>query len=402
MRRLPDLDFFVPEPVRRYRRRDAAVAAVKHSHDVLVVTHGKCLDGVGSYLVHALAAETPPPVIYAQPGEMHEVLEDVASEAGNGRTLSINDLSFDRAHQKDVLDGLRKLKDAGWRVLWRDHHHKQWEGVDTAALDAHLDLFRLDTEARECGTSLAQQDLLPNDPLARDLADIVRDRDLWINKDARSERYEFALRVLGAERFVDSFLATRDVDAAWITSAAEQATVQMDEEVEKAILSADVFGDHGEVGFIYGEVPKNVTLHRLRDQRGTRLEINMKPDGRFSVRSAKGTDVAHLVGQAYGGGGHPNAAGGKARVPPWEWPAFWLQGGLSPAGKSVVNTALRLIRIADADHEPPGKGTTRGDTSGRARSGATGIWDGAAPDGNGGKGAADTAPERSAEATSSS
>lgn len=364
MRRLPDLDFFVPPAALRKRRMEVVDAAVAATHHTLVVTHAKCLDGVGSYLIHALAEEAPPPVIYAQPGEVHEVLERVARVPGAGKTLSVNDLSFDRGNTEAVFSALMMLKDQGWTVVWRDHHHKQWEGVDTDRVEQLVDVFRLDREQKECGTSLAQADLLPDDSLAIELAAIIRDRDLWWNKDPRSARFEFALRHIGTAAFVDRFLSTRDVNAAWLNKAADEATKRTEEEVETAILSAEIFGDHGEVGFLYGEVPKNVTLHTLRERRGTRLEISMKPDGRFSVRSAKGTDVAHLLGQAYGGGGHPNAAGGKAKVAMWEWPSFWLQGGMSPAGKSVVKTALRLIATLDAQDPPPTSGSDQTRSSG--------------------------------------
>lgn len=358
MRRLPDVDFFVPEATRRKRREetvDEAVAAARH---LLVVTHGRCLDGVGSYIIHALATDHHPPVLYTHPNEVPGLLRWIGRHRGNGRTLSINDLSFDKNEVAALEEALRKTKENGWRIVWRDHHHTQWEGVDTARITKHLDHFMLDREAKECGTSLAQQDLLPDDPLAKELADIVRDRDLWHNQDPRSERYEFALRHLGTDEFVESFLATRDVEAPWLKAAAEAERTATDEEVETAVLTAELFGDHGEVGVIYGEVPKNVTLHELRRRRGTRLEINLKPDGVFSVRSAKGTDVAHLLGQAYHGGGHPNAAGGKVPVPFWEWPAFWMKGGLSPAGMSVVRTALRLIQgLNDAATGPPEDGS---------------------------------------------
>lgn len=361
MRRLPRPDFFTPDAVKDRRREEAVARAVAETRDVLVVSHKNCLDGVGSYLIHALASDSTPPVVYAYPDDVHEVLEQVAGHAGKGRTLSVNDLSFQLDHTEAIIRALGLLDAQGWKVTWRDHHHKQWEDVDLGRIEKHLDHFRLDTEKKECGASLAQQDLLPNDPLAKELAAIVRDRDIWINEDPRSADYEAAVRHLGTEQFVTNFLATRDCDAAWIKAAADAARVESEAEVETAILAADIFGDNGELALVYGEVPKNITLHRIREHHGTRMEINLKPDGRFSVRSAPGTDVAHLVGQAYGGGGHPNAAGGKVRVPVWEWPLFWWKGGMSPSGMSVVKTALRLIREAgtgaDGASSPPQKTT---------------------------------------------
>lgn len=357
MRRLPDAKFFLPDAVHERRREARVDDAVAACRDVLVVSHKKCLDGVGSYLVHALAMDVPPPVVYGYPGDIPLILERVARNPGSGRTLSINDLSLDRDQVDETLAALDNVDAAGWNVVWRDHHHKQWEGVDQKALADKIEHLVVDTEAKECGTSLAQQDLLPDDPLARELADIVRDRDLWWNKDPRSERYEFALRHLGTDAFVDRYLATRDPDAPWIAEAYEAAQKETDEEVEKAVLATEVFGDDGELGVVYGDVPKNVTLHRIREVHGTRMEINLKPEGRFSVRSAKGTDVCHLLAQAYGGGGHPNAAGGKLTMPPWEWPAYWVKGGLSPAGMSVVRTALRVIADEAGGPSEGSKGT---------------------------------------------
>lgn len=348
MRRLPTTKFFLPEPALRRRLQATVDQAVDETQDVLVVSHRNCPDGVGSYLIHALVQQNPPPVVWAYPGEVHQVVSDVARHQGEGRTLSINDLSFDRDAVDALQRALKEAKGRGWRIVWRDHHHKQWDGVDTDRLTQHMEKFQLDRDAEECGASLAQKDLAPEDDLMRELASIVRDRDLWINKDPRSETYEMAVEALGADAFVERFLATRDVDAPWIEAAAEEAMRERNEKVEEAVLSASLFGEGGEVGVVYGgEVPTNAVLHTLRSRRGTRLEIAMKPEGRFSVRSAPGTDVAHLLGQAYSGGGHPNAAGGTVPVKPWEWPAYWLRGGDSPAGRSVVKTALRLIEQED-------------------------------------------------------
>lgn len=351
MRRLPKPKFFLPDPVVRRRQQATVDEAVEKTHDCLVVSHRGCPDGVGSYLVHALVMEHPPPVVWGQPGEMQDIVADVARHAGEGRTLSINDLSLDREKADQLQNALADAKNRGWRVVWRDHHHKQWEGVDVAGLEAHMDSFVLDREGKECGASLAQKDLAPEDPLARELAAIVRDRDLWINEDPRSEMYEMAVRALGPDTFVERFLATRDVDAAWIRKAADGALREREQETEQGVLSASLHGEKGEVGLVYGDVPTNAVLHTLRERRGTRVEINMKPEGRFSVRTAPDTKIAHLLGQAYHGGGHPNAAGGLVPVKPWEWPAYWLRGGDSPAGRSVVKTALRLLREYDETGE---------------------------------------------------
>jgi uncharacterized protein len=371
MRRLPKPEFFLPDPVVRRRAETGVHEAVEKAKDVLVVSHKDCPDGVGSYIVHALVAETPPPVVWAYPGDVHHVIADVARHAGEGRTLSVNDLSFDRDHFDGLERALKSAKSKGWRVVWRDHHHKQWEGVDLEKLTTHMERFVLDEKKQECGASLAAKDLAPEDPLVSELARIVRDRDLWINEDPRSEVYEMAVKEVGPDTFVERFLATRDVDASWIQAAADKALKVRTEAVEEAVLSAAIYGDEGEVGVIYGEVPTNAALHTLRQRRGTRLEIAMKPEGRFSVRSAPGTDVAHLLGQAYSGGGHPNAAGGVVPVKVWEWPTYWLRGGDSPGGRSVVKTALRLIK--DLDHGRLDKAKGGQTTTGQKQSQETGA-----------------------------
>ncbi len=397
MRRLPKPKFFLPEPVQRRRLQATVDEAVEKSHDCLVVSHRGCPDGVGSYLVHALVMEHPPPVVWAQPGEMQDIVADVARHPGEGRTLSINDLSLDRAKAHELQEALEEVKNRGWKIVWRDHHHKQWEGVDVDSLEQHMDSFVLDREGKECGASLVQKDLAPEDSLARELAAIVRDRDLWINEDPRSEMYEMAVRAMGPKTFVERFLATRDVDAAWIRAAANGAMREREQEVEQGVLSATIYGDNGEVGVVYGDVPTNAVLHTLRERRGTRVEINMKPEGRFSVRTAPGTQIAHRLGQAYQGGGHPNASGGLVPVKAWEWPAYWLRGGDSPAGRSVVKTALRLLKEFDeqegegaggptkaaagkeGDQSDPGESRTNGHSQSKVQAGAQSKAQSSAP-----------------------
>jgi hypothetical protein len=63
------------------------------------------------------------------------------------------------------------------------------------------------------------------------------------------------------------------------------------------------------VGVIYGWLPKNTGLHELLTDHGCQVAINVRPNGKVSLRSRKEAPICHLVAQRFDGGGHPNASG---------------------------------------------------------------------------------------------
>ncbi len=68
------------------------------------------------------------------------------------------------------------------------------------------------------------------------------------------------------------------------------------------------------------------TRARLRissgNERKTDIEVIIGKDGKFSLRSVP--PISHLIAREFGGGGHPNAAGGSFNFTVIERFTWWL------------------------------------------------------------------------------
>lgn len=289
--------------------------ALADARDALIVSHGHCLDGTGSVIV-TLRKISPDRVgvLYAQPGQLAQVLHEIGQEPGQGRTLHIADLSLNPRQADAILDSCRRLKAHGWRIEWRDHHHKQWEDVDLRALRGQVDVLEVNDDFTESGASMMQKALNPDDDLAHRLADTIRDRDLWRNETPDSETLEFAINHMGTERFVAHYLEKGPDDAVVddeIQRAADLERRRIRDHTRRLLRHArhaDVPAG-GKVCIVYGWLPKNVGLHQALDQEGVLVAANIRPNGKMSLRSRKGIDICHLICREFGGGGHPNASG---------------------------------------------------------------------------------------------
>jgi len=289
-------------------------------------------------------------VAYVQPGDMAEVLGHFADTPGKGRRFLVADLSLQPDQFDAIVAACRRLRENGWRIEWRDHHHKQWEGLDLSKLKRHLEVLEVNADATESGASLQQKALAPKDDFLRRLAEVVRDRDLWWNKTPDSETLEFALTEMGTHDFATHFvLAPADSP---VVDPLVAAAAQRERDSQKAILERLLSEAryHGEgptrVGVIYGWLPKNTGLHELIADHGCRIAINVRPNGKVSLRSEKSAAVCHLVARKYSGGGHPNASGCDLGL---KGLAFWwyvLRRGRVPIVEQLAADAVAALKDA--------------------------------------------------------
>lgn len=333
-------------------------AAERRATKALLVTHAHCLDGVGGAIV-TLRALGPDGVgvCYAQPGEMAEVLGYYATRggmAGNGRRLLVCDLSLQPDQYDAIVAACARLRANGWTVEWRDHHHKQWEGLDLARLRREAAALEVNADATESGASLQQKALAPRDAFLRRLAETVRDRDLWWNKTPDSETLEFALSDLGTDAFVDAYLQAAPDDPIVLPVVA--AAAQRERDGQAAVLARllrearyygtrnDASGPGTRVGVIYGWLPKNTGLHELLHDHGCRIAVNVRPNGKVSLRSEKGADVCHLVARDFAGGGHPNASGADLGLTGASYWWYILRRGKVPVVERLAARAVAALK----------------------------------------------------------
>lgn len=306
---------FRSERQKRKRFEERLDKAEAEATKVLVISHGHCLDGAGSAIMAMRGfGEENVGVAYCQPSDIQRVLNHYTRFQGNGRTIQITDLSLNPQHFDAIVDAVSKLKSNGWSVEWRDHHEKQWEGIDLPRLEAVLDALEVNQDHTESGASLAQQAFCPKDKYAKKLAETIRDRDLWWNKTPESETLEFAISDMGTKKFTAHCLSRSGKDSVVdevIQAAADRHRAEVERDA-KRLLSGTRYHTtkNGEkVGVVYGWLPKNVGLHRVLEDDDVQVAINVRPNGHLSLRSRKGADVCQLVAKEFDGGGHPNASG---------------------------------------------------------------------------------------------
>ncbi len=345
----PKRSQFRSESARRRRFENKIESALLAAKKVLVVSHGGCMDGAGSaiMIMRKFGADQVG-VAYTQPGDVQRVLAHIAKEEANGRTLHITDLSLNARHFDAIVAACRRLKENGWRIEWRDHHEKQWEGIDLERLEAHLDVLEVNQDHTESGASLVQKALCPRDTYAKNLAATIRDRDLWWNKTSDSETMEFAMNELGTSKFVAHHLAQKgkhpvvDED---IQAAADRQRARVEADA-KALLKQTRYWEtaSGEkVGIVYGWLPKNVGLHRVLETDDVQLAVNVRPNGFMSLRSRKEADVCHLVARDFDGGGHPNASGATLGLKGARFWAYVFARGRIPKVTKVAEAAVREL-----------------------------------------------------------
>jgi uncharacterized protein len=345
----PRADDLISASAKRRRLQRRIQTAELNARRVLLVSHQDCLDGAGSVIVTLRAlGQTDVGVLTCQPSEVATVLRQLADAPARSRTLMIADLSLDPVQLDSILDSCKRLKQGGWRIEWRDHHHKQWEGIDEARLSEVLDVLEVNSDASESGASLQQQAVAPKDTFAKRLAEVIRDRDLWWNKTPDSETLEIAMNRMGEERFIRHFLGHRARDPvvdATIADAAEAERERIEQAARVLLSEVRYFetksGDR--VAVVYGWLPKNVGLHRVLEKDGVMVALNVRPNGNMSLRSRRGADVCQLVAREFGGGGHPNASGGTLG---WSGPRFWwyvLRRGRVGKVRRIAASAVRHL-----------------------------------------------------------
>lgn len=340
---LPPASFFRPGAYKDWKFERELYRRAYNASTIVHLTHGDCMDGAAcDVLVRAAYGDGAVETTFLEPHETADALDLLTRVPSRARGLVISDLSLQRGEGERAAAALHALADDGWRISWRDHHHKQWEGVDLALFEQSAEVT-LDRSGAECGATLVQKDLLPDDAWARELATTVRDHDLWLRQDPRSMTLFHAIVDMGSERWIRYHLAHKVVVDRTLEAYASRDKRKNAKLVRWAVGRArTVRGKRAVVGLAYGRVPTNETLHAL-EQKGAHLSILVKPTGAFSLRSAKDVPVCHVVAQEFGGGGHPNASGGRLGLGSFGIASLWARRLDHRATRTLARRAVAEV-----------------------------------------------------------
>ncbi len=292
------------------------------------LTHND-LDAVGGDAIHRMRYGTVT-TIFCSVGSFPQALDAVAAVDGTGTTLSISDLGY----QPGIENRIRKVTEAGWQIEWRDHH--RWSDQDIASVQGYCSLLRIDTSTCACG--ICARDLLPDNPVAHEVARVVCDYDLWKHEDPRSAVLGVVLQRWKNRDYVRDRLAEGVFTDRRIEEEYQDIVSDMEAKIAQSIRKAAILGTRYRIAFapLFGYPSE--TAARMRKELSTDIEVLISREGRFSLRSVP--PISHLIAREYGGGGHPNAAGGNFNFSFWDRIRFRIFG--------TVPKFSRFVEIAES------------------------------------------------------
>jgi len=295
---------------------DTGLAGALKSRTAKVVhlTHND-LDAVGADAIHRIRYGTEGVfTIWSSVGKFSALLALVAVSDGKGDLLSISDLGYHR----DAESSVKQAKKNGWRVEWRDHH--RWRDEEKVRIEKEVDLLQIDTGT--CGTGIVARDLAPENAIAAEVARVVCDYDLWKHADPRSAVLGQVLQRKKNRDHVRDCLVRGIFTDESIEREYAEIKAEMTAMMQRSLSHATFSGTRYRIAFapMYGYPSE--TAHFIRDQKGTEIEVIIGKDGKFSIRSVP--PISHLIARKFGGGGHPNAAGGSFNFTVIERFTWWL------------------------------------------------------------------------------
>jgi len=290
-----------------FKRRSAKPDIAKIQTDIALrtakvvhLTHND-FDAVGADAVHRIRFKTEGVyTVFSSVGKFPMYLDIISQYSGNGDLLSISDLSY----RKGIEPQLRRLKQNGWRIEWRDHH--RWHEDEINLVQNIVDLLHIDTGRCACG--ICASDLTPDDIISQELALVVCDYDLWKHQDPRSKVLGLVLQRHENRDHVRDILMLGVFDDKTIRSEYKEIIREMNRVMERTKRAATIRGKKYRtiVTPMFG-YPSETAAY-LRKELGSDIEILVSSSGKFSIRSVP--PISHIIAREFGGGGHPNAAGG--------------------------------------------------------------------------------------------
>jgi oligoribonuclease NrnB/cAMP/cGMP phosphodiesterase (DHH superfamily) len=252
--------------------------------------------------------------IWSSVGKFSMLFSLVAACEGKGDLLSISDLGYHR----DLEATARKATVNGWVVEWRDHH--RWRDEELRKIEAEVSLLRVDTAS--CGAGIVARDLQPDNPVAIEVARVVCDYDLWKHEDPRSAVLGQVLQRKKNRDHVRDCLVQGVFSDELIAKEYAEIKSEMEAMMRRSLKHATFTGTKYRIAFapLYGYPSE--TAHFIRDGKKTDIEVIIGKDGKFSIRSVP--PISHIIAREFGGGGHPNAAGGSFSFSVVERFTWWL------------------------------------------------------------------------------
>jgi oligoribonuclease NrnB/cAMP/cGMP phosphodiesterase (DHH superfamily) len=286
---------------------------------IVHLTHND-LDAAGADAIHRrVYGRDSIFTVFSSVGRFTKNLNTIANVPGNGDTLSISDLGF----QKGADEAARRAKASGWRIIWRDHH--RWKKDEIERVSQYTEELTVDTST--CGCGLVARALAPDDPVSVEVARIVCDYDLWTHKDPRSAILGQIGSINRNLRPLRDRLEKGVFSDDWINETYAAIDRERTIAIRQSIRRMKIREGRFRIAFAPLINYPSETAAAIRDEYKTDIEVIISDNGRFSLRSAP--PISHLIAAEFGGGGHPNASGGSFPFTFWDKVFFRILGRTS-------------------------------------------------------------------------
>lgn len=292
---------------------------------LFIVTHTD-LDGAGSAAAALIAygrTINEATILFAEPYNIHEVLNSIKGEITGGDTLVISDLGPNKSSITETINALKEITGRGAAVDWYDHHiwPVEWqESMRNVGV-------RLTIDTRTCATGVVARYATQYNN--REIGDYLREMeaavcaaDLWRwDHPLAPKLYRVADTRYGEgpeewrrrliEKFSNGILWDEEIEEK-LQEYVNKELLNFNEILSRTYVArgecvvAATFKEHGPPSnsFIGASL-----LSRYRSD----IAVIIRSNGGISLRS-RSVNV-QIIASALGGGGHPRAAGAKLDIP---------------------------------------------------------------------------------------
>ncbi|HJJ42474.1 MAG TPA: phosphoesterase [Methanocorpusculum sp.] len=297
---------------------------VKRTSGIVHLTHND-LDAAGSDAFCRMKYGEDVLTFFSSVGRYPWFLSQIASCAGKGDTLFITDLSYN----KSAEDAVRKISAAGWKIIWLDHH--KWTDEEKKKTASYIDTLIVDTS--KCAAGIAYSYFKPENEKAAEIAKVVCDYDLWKHEDPRSAVLGIItsgnknLRLV-RDKFTDGIIIDDEIEQIYKKIESDKNRC-----IKKSRKHTKIYEGRYKIAVMPAYGYPSETAAENRKFFGSDIELLVFDNGKFSVRSVP--DISHLIAKEFGGGGHPNAAGGSFTFKTIDKIRFKLLGRIRCADKFI-------------------------------------------------------------------
>lgn len=281
--------------------------------DFYAVVHND-FDGTASAAVYSRAVgNLPRYTFFTEPTKLHLMLDKIEPRGVN--SLMIADLGPNANTLDSVIVSLKKLLASGVKVQWFDHHvwKDEWKKKVT---DAGVELYH---DTSTCGAGVVSKIMNPGDEVGRRLASADCAVDIWTHDDPLGEKlrrivenrreFEWKLKVmkdffegrLWSEEYQEILLQTLKGELEGFTRLRRFYRVLTVDDTKVAIA-------------IRWKGPPDISYAAQYIMARSGAKVFVSANG-FSISFRSREINVRDYAVAFGGGGHPLAAGASFKIP---------------------------------------------------------------------------------------